>query len=446
MKRKSFDLEKIFTFENVEWAYHKVCKNCRSNSKKTKFTYFLNSNIFDIYNKLKNFNYEFSRYTIFIIKDPKYRVIMSDTIYDKIVNYLVAYRILIPALSPSLIDQNVATREGMGASKAYYYFEKYANTIKSNGNVYVLKVDIKKYFYNINHSVLLNLLKRYIKNEVVLRKIIMIISQTNNEYVNKTINYLKNSIIDDLNYKSISLKEKNELIKKIKEIPFYENGKGLSIGNVCSQILAVFYLNEFDHYVKEKLKCKYYIRYMDDIIILSNDKQFLKKVFKLIEIKLSKYDLMVNPKSNIYKLNNSFTFLGRTYYIRNDKLLFSCRSVTYKGIVKKLNYLRNNDFEKYYQSKISYRGYLRKDIYSLKEEYEFLNTKYNNVIIKEFIKGYGYVIYSNVSDDLIKSALSISGICTVNAYNFISILNYLERNNLKYIYLEKNKINFKYVS
>ena len=446
MKRKNFDLEEVFTYENVEWAYHNVCKNCRSSGKKTKFSYFVNSNILDICDNLKNNTYSFSKYTIFVIKDPKYRIIMSDTIYDKIVNYIIAYKILLPALSPTLIEQNVATRKGYGASKAYYYFEKYASSLKNVSSVFVLKVDIKKYFYNINHSVLLNLLKRYIKNEVVLRKIIMIISQTNNEYVNKTINYLKNSIIDDLNYKSISLKEKNELIKKIKEIPFYENGKGLSIGNVCSQILAVFYLNEFDHYVKEKLKCKYYIRYMDDIIILSNDKQFLKKVFKLIEIKLSKYDLMVNPKSNIYKLNNSFTFLGRTYYIRNDKLLFSCRSVTYKGIVKKLNYLRNNDFEKYYQSKISYRGYLRKDIYSLKNEYEFLNNKYLNVIVKDFVNGFGYIILSNLSDDLIKSALFINGIYTVNIYNYKKILKYLENNNLKYIYLEKTKIIFKYVS
>ena len=113
--------------------------------------------------------------------------------------------------------------------------------------------------------------------------------------------------------------------------------------------------------------------------------KFEKNIYNLIEIELSKYDLSVNPKSNIYKLNNSFTFLGRTYYIRNDKLLFSCRSVTYKIIVKKLNYLRSNDFEKYYQSKISYRGYLRKDIYSLKNEYEFLSNKYLNVIVLPFI-------------------------------------------------------------
>lgn len=381
LKRKSFDLDSIFTYENVEWAYHNVCKNCRSVSKKTKFSYFSNSNIFDIYNKLNNYNYSFSKYKIFIIKDPKYRVIMSDTIYDKIVNYVVAYKILLPALSSSLIDQNVATRKGYGANKAYYYFEKYANTLKNNGNVYVLKIDIKK---------------------------------------------------------------KNELIKKIKEIPLYKDGKGLSIGNVCSQILAVFYLNEFDHYVKEKLKCKYYIRYMDDIIVLSNDKLFLKNIYNLIEIELNKYDLSVNPKSNIYKLNNSFTFLGRTYYIKKDNVFYRCRSITYNGIIKKLNYLRNKDFKKYYPSKISYRGYLKKDIYSLKEEYIFLSSKYNNVIVKDFVNDYDYVIYSNISDDIIKSSLYLNGICCINYYNYKKIINYLDINDIKYIYLEKTKIIFKY--
>ena len=444
MNRKSFNLDSIFTYENVEWAYHNVCKNCRSISKKTKFSYFSNSNIFDIYNKLNNFNYTFSKYKIFIIKDPKYRVIMSGTIYDKIVNYIIAYKILLPALSLSLIDQNVATRKGYGAKKAYYYFEKYANTLKSNDNVYVLKIDIKKYFYNINHLILMNLLKRYIKDKLVLKLILSIINQTNCDYINKDINCLKQNIINDLYYKNISIKEKNELIKKINEIPLYKDDKGLSIGNVCSQILAVFYLNEFDHFVKEKLKCKCYLRYMDDIIILSNDKLFLKNIYDLIEVELNKYDLSVNPKSNIYKLNNSFTFLGRTYYIKNDNILYRCKSVTYNGIIKKLNYLRNNDYKKYYPSKISYRGYLKKDIYSLKEEYEFLSNKYNNVIVKDFVNNYGYVIYSNISDDIINTSLYLKGICCINYYNYKKLLNYLDINNIKYIYLEKIKIIFKY--
>lgn len=444
MKRKNFDLEEVFTYENVEWAYHNVCKNCRSSVKKTKFTYFANSNIFDIYNRLRDLNYEFSNYTIFIIKDPKYRVIMSDTIYDKIVNYLVAYKILLPSLSPTLIEQNVATRKGMGASKAYYYFEKYANKLKSNGSVYVLKIDIKKYFYNINHAVLLRMLKKYISSSILDNFIVNIINQTNNDYVNNNINYLKNKIIQDLNYKNIFLKEKEELIKKVCEIPLYDNGKGLSIGNVCSQILAVFYLSEFDHFMKEKIKCRCYLRYMDDIVILSNSKSFLKEVFYLANDKLKEYKLTINPKSNIYKLNNSFTFLGRTYYIRNDKLLFSCRSVTYKGIVKKLNYLRNNDFEKYYQCKISYRGYLRKDIYSLKDEYEFLSNKYNNVIVKEYLKEYGYIIRNNISNVIINDALKNNGISVINILNLKTIINYLDSNNIKYVYLEQTKINFKY--
>ena len=71
-------------------------------------------------------------------------------------------------------------------------------------------------------------------------------------------------------------------------------------------------------------------------------------------------------------------------------------------------------------------------------------SKYLNVIVKEFVNVYGYVIYSNISNDIINSVLSISGICTINIYNYKKILKYLENNNLKYIYLEKTKIIFKY--
>ena len=86
----------------------------------------------------------------------------------------------------------------------------------------------------------------------------------------------------------------------------------------------------------------------------------------------------------------------------------------------------------------------KKDIYSLKEEYIFLSSKYNNVIVKDFVNDYGYVIYSNISDDIIKSSLYLNGICCINYYNYKKIINYLDINNTKYIYLEKTKIIFKY--
>lgn len=356
---------------------------------------------------------------------------------DKIVNHLIAYKILIPALSPYLIEQNVATRKGYGAKKAYYYFEKYANALKVNGNVYVLKIDIKKYFYNIDHNILLNMLKKKIKNKDVINILSRIINQTNEEYINKDILRLKKIEIKNIKSKNISDKEKAYLIKSIEELPYYKNGKGLSIGNVCSQIMAVFYLSEIDNFIKRELSCKYFLHYMDDYIILSNDKIFLKKIYGFLENKFNEYKLTINHKSNIYKLNNSFTFLGRTYYLKNNKLIYRPRSKTYKMIRKKMEYKKVNDFEGYYSSKISYRGYLGKEYSNTVNDYRFLCKKYKNVILKYYdnIKK-EVIIKSNVNIDLINNVFGK----LIDIFNYKYLIKYFESNNISYAYLEKNKV------
>ncbi len=437
MKRKEFDLNEIFTYNNLYESYKSVCKSCRSKYKKTFFSFFLYSNLTDILNKLKNNTYKFSKYNIFIINDPKFRIIMSDQMYDKIVNHLIAYKILIPALSPYLIEQNIATRKGYGAKKAYYYFEKYANTLKVNGNVYVLKIDIKKYFYNIDHNTLLNMLKKKIKNIDVINILSRIINQTNEEYINKNILRLKEIEIKNIKSKNISDKEKSYLLKSIEELPYYENGKGLSIGNVCSQIMAVFYLSEIDNFIKRELGCKCFLHYMDDYLILSNDKIFLKKIYILLEDKFNEYKLTINHKSNIYKLNNSFTFLGRTYYLKNNMLIHRPRSKTYKMINKKMECKKVNDFEGYYSSKISYRGYLGKEYSNIVNDYNFLCSKYKNVILKYYdnIKR-EVIIKSNVDIDLINNIFGK----LIDIFNYKSIIKYFESNNISYAYLEKNKV------
>ena len=437
MKRKDFDLNEIFTYNNLYESYKSVCKSCRSKFKKTSFSFFLYSNLTNILNELKNNTYKFSKYNIFIINDPKFRIIMSDQMNDKIVNHLIAYKILIPALSPYLIEQNVATRKGYGAKKAYYYFEKYANTLKVNGNVYVLKIDIKKYFYNIDHNILLNMLKKKIKNKDVINLLTRIINQTNEEYINKDILRLKEIKIKNIKSKNISDKEKECLIKSIEELPYYENGKGLSIGNVCSQIMAVFYLSEIDNYIKRELGCKCFLHYMDDYLILSNDKIFLKKVYGILENKFNEYKLTINHKSNIYKLDNSFTFLGRTYYLKNNKLLHRPRSKTYKNICKKMEYKKVNDFEGYYSSKISYRGYLGKEYSNIVNDYKFLFSKYKNVILKYYDNTLKKIIIkSNVDISLINDVLSDS----IDIFNYKYLIKYFESNNIPYVYLEKNKV------
>lgn len=97
---------------------------------------------------------------------------------------------------------------------------------------------------------------------------------------------------------------------------------------MTNQILAIYYLNELDHYIKEKLKCKYYIRYMDDGILLSTDKKYLKNCLKEIIKLLDKYKLKLNNKTKIVNVNKEgVDFLGFRFYIK-DKVILKVRNST----------------------------------------------------------------------------------------------------------------------
>ena len=105
---------------------------------------------------------------------------------------------------------------------------------------------------------------------------------------------------------------------------------------MSSQFLAIFYLNDVDHYIKEQLRCKYYVRYMDDLLILDKNKEKLKEYYKLITKQIEKLDLKINKKSNIYRSSRGFSFLGYTYKVMYNKLYISCKKETYMRIKKKL--------------------------------------------------------------------------------------------------------------
>ena len=106
--------------------------------------------------------------------------------------------------------------------------------------------------------------------------------------------------------------------------------KGLGIGNMTSQVLAVFYLNDLDHYIKEELKIKYYVRYQDDFLLFHPSKEHLKECFEKIKLFLEKENLMLNRKSRIYKNTNNFIFLGRNRKGRYAKYRNVKRKIKYK--------------------------------------------------------------------------------------------------------------------
>lgn len=358
MKRKNVLYENMISYNNILSVYKKI-KNSTKNKKEVyNYELNLNQNLLDTLFSLSKSTYVFSKYNIFLVREPKYRLIMSESFPDKVVNHLFSKYVLSYALQSTLINSNVATRKDKGSKEAYRLFIKYTNKlIYEKKKNYVLKIDISKYFYNINHNILMNMVSEKIKDERVLNMLKVILDTTDNDYINKTILSVVNREIYKVNKLNISTSEKEKLINELKSIPLYRKGYGLPIGNMSSQILAVFFLNKVDHFIKEKLGCKYYIRYMDDLVILGNDKEKLKNIFASVSKYIESFDLNVNKKSGIYSLSNSVNFLGYNFKVFNNKLIIRYRSDTIKRVNKRLKNLKVYDNEMYLKSVASYKGY-----------------------------------------------------------------------------------------
>ena len=268
MKRKDNLYEEICKIENIMQAFDEVCRNTRNRRKVNKFKDFRCMYVSTIYRILKEKSYVVGPYNVFTIYEPKKRRIVSQGMIDKIINHLVARHILMPSVIPGLIDQNVASRVGMGTQKGISYLNKYRNSCACKyGQYYILKCDVSSFFASIDQQRLKEKLKRRIKETEALKIVFDIIDSEE---------------------------------------------QGLGIGNMTSQILAIFYLNDMDHFIKEVLKIKYYIRYQDDFLLMHPSKEYLKVCLTKIRQFLKKEKLTLNKKTRLYKNTDNFIFLGRS--------------------------------------------------------------------------------------------------------------------------------------
>ena len=308
LKRYNNLYENIYKFDNILTCFNEVCRNTKNKKKVEEFKSYKCLYINKVYNDLKNKTYEVGKYNVFYIYDPKKRRIVSQNMYDKLVNHLVSRYILYPALIPCLIDANCASRPNKGTKYALDLYYKYRSILDKKYDIYyLLKCDIKSYFNSINIDILKTKLGRKIKDK------------------------------DALN-----------IIYKI-----LDSDSTLSIGFMSSQILGIFYLNEMDHFIKEELKIKYYDRYQDDFILLHPSKEYLKYCLSKIEQYLNKEDLELNSKTRIYKNTNNIVFLGRNKYNRNSKYRDKRRKL------KKKKYLYENNkisLNSYISSYINYKN------------------------------------------------------------------------------------------
>ncbi len=284
MRRKNNLYNNILDFKNILAAYDEVTKNTRNPRKVLLLKEYKAIYVYKVYNTLKNKTYQPGPYNVFTIFEPKERRIVSQNIHDKIINHVVARFILYPAIVPRLIDQNIASRPNLGTSKGYELNEKYRKSCNAKyKDYYILKCDISKFFASIDHDVLKQKLIRVIKDKDAL----------------------------DILFKIID-----------------NDKQGLSIGSMTSQTLAIFYLNDLDHFIKETLKIKYYIRYQDDFLLFHESKDYLKYCLAEIKKFLDKEKLTLNAKTRIYKNTDNFIFLGRN--VKNQP-------AKYRDVKRKIN-------------------------------------------------------------------------------------------------------------
>lgn len=290
--------EQIYDFENLYQAYLSARKNKRFRRDVLRFSASLEENLIQIQNELIWNTYEVGRYKEFYVYDPKKRLIMALDFKDRVVQWAI-YRQLNPLLDRRFIEDSYGCRIGKGTHKAADRLQYWLRqTDRKPDKYYYLKLDISKYFYRIDHEVLIKILRKKISDERLMQLLESIINCDDTKFGIPT------GIDADQCDKEDRLSE-----------------VGIPIGNLTSQMFANLYLNELDQYAKHTLKLHYYLRYMDDIIILHNDKKYLHEIKATIENFLNdELRLQLNKKTAIRPINVGIEFVGFRIYSTHKKL------------------------------------------------------------------------------------------------------------------------------
>lgn len=329
----------IISAENLFLAWDKFKSGKRSKKDVRLFEWNLEENIFRLHRDLKNKTYKHGAYHAFKISDPKPRNIHKAQVRDRILHHAV-FQVLNPLFEPCFISASFSCREDYGTHKGVQYLQDVLRKASKNGSIpcFALKCDIKKFFDSIDHDILISILRKKIKDE-------------------DTIWLLKQIISSFSTYSLLGAE------------------KGVPIGNLTSQLFANIYMNEFDQFVKNKLRVKYFLRYTDDFLVLSEDRTYLENLLPEIVFFLGD-NLSVKiheEKTFIQKISRGVDFLG---YIAFNKYKL-VRIKTKRRIIKKFKrkliecsqgYISKNSLS---QSLQSYLGFFsHAESYAIEENFK----------------------------------------------------------------------------
>lgn len=288
----------IIDFENLYIATLEARKGKRFREEVLRFNNNLEENLIIIQNELIYKTYEVGKYKQFYIHEPKKRLIMALPFKDRVIQWAV-YRNLYPIYDKQFIYDSYGCRVGKGTHKAADRLQYWLRQVdRKPQKYYYLKLDISKYFYRVNHAILIDILRKKIVDEDLM--------------------WLLETIINSEDI-AFGLPAGMEADQCPEEDRLFDTG--MPIGNLTSQLFANVYLNELDQYIKHDLRIHYYIRYMDDIIILSDDKKYLHGVKDDIEIFLKdKLALDLNNKTAIRPISCGIEFVGFRIWPTHRKL------------------------------------------------------------------------------------------------------------------------------
>ncbi len=274
---------KIYAYENLLKAYKEARKSKTQLTYVIAFTKELKENLLQLQKELKEETYQPHPLTTFTLRDPKLRIISKSIFKDRIIHHALV-QVIEPLFDPTFIFDSHANRIGKGTAKALERYDLFLRKLTQNGKNlyergdtkfpkgYALKADIKKYFDNVDQKILLEMIKRKIKDEEIIWLIRKILQNFTTEI----------------------------------------QGKGMPLGNLTSQFFANIYLNELDQFIKHILKIRYYIRYVDDFVILNESKETLETYKEEINQFLKQtLKIELHPeKSKIISLSRGVQLLG----------------------------------------------------------------------------------------------------------------------------------------
>lgn len=277
MRMNMTDYEKICSFENLYRAHQAARRGKRNTTEVIEFELNLAERLTELSERLRSHTYQPDGYYHFYVYEPKKRSIHALKYADRVVQHCICDEVLSKCLEKRLIYDNAACRIGKGTHFAMYrltgFLQKHYREHGAKG--YFLKCDIRKYFDHIDHQILKDRLCRAVNDTDVL-----------------------------------------ELLYRIIDSYEVTPGKGLPLGNQSSQWFALYYLDGLDRLVKERLGIRYYSRYMDDCILVHEDKQYLKQcLHKMRAYVENELKLEFNEKTQIYPIRNGAEYLGFHFYL-----------------------------------------------------------------------------------------------------------------------------------